>query len=44
MDQDEIDAIYGENLDKSFAALKIFEKLWRKREVMLQSTENAKTG
>ena len=35
MEDEEIDAIYSENLDKSFATLKIFEKLWRKREVML---------
>ena len=35
MEDEEIDAIYSENLDKSFATLKIFEKLWRKREVIL---------
>ena len=40
MDEDEIDAIYSENLDKSFATLNIFEKLWRKREVILESARN----
>ena len=36
LSEDEIDNIFSENLEKSFTTLKIFEKLWRKREVMLQ--------
>ena len=36
---DTIEAIYGNNINKSIIILKIFEKVWRKREELLEKIQ-----